>query len=208
MRLVTLQISGKSILNPGLYGYDVSDRGTSPLKARARGFNSSPSGRKSRRARVRSMFTPGSRVCAYKTASGRREWPNRDPVSENGFWTLTGQLFLNQDVAGNPYTFVSNEPLGRMDSLGLQDGQTCTDRCKERCHDWANALAAQGGFESRKALQNCYEGCDRNPNYIPGSPIPPLPTMRPRPPKEPWWPLIKSCAKLVWEWCKDRNTPK
>jgi len=34
------------------------------------------------------MFTPGSRACAYKTASGLGKWPNRDPLDEPGFETL------------------------------------------------------------------------------------------------------------------------
>ncbi len=46
------------------------------------------SGRKSRRGSCRSMFMPGSRGCAYKTVSGRHEWPNRDPLGEPGFETL------------------------------------------------------------------------------------------------------------------------
>lgn len=51
------------------------------------------------------MFTPGSRACAYKTASGRAEWPNRDPIGEKGGINL--------------YGYVGNDPIGRFDLLGL-----------------------------------------------------------------------------------------
>ena len=57
-------------------------------KTRVWGFSGTPSGRLSRRRRGRSMFTPGSRACAYKTASGLGKWPNRDPLDEPGFETL------------------------------------------------------------------------------------------------------------------------
>jgi hypothetical protein len=78
---------------------------TSLLRTRVGGFRRRRSGRKSRRARVRSMFTPGSRVCAYKTAPGRREWPNRDPIGEDG--------------GKNLYRSVRNAPV----SLGDVDGR-------------------------------------------------------------------------------------
>ena len=31
------------------------------------------------------MFTPGSRACGYRTASGRAKWLSRDPIREKGF---------------------------------------------------------------------------------------------------------------------------
>ena len=58
---------------------------TSPRKTRVRGFRRHASGRLSSRRRCRSIITPGSRGCAYKTVSGRHEWPNRDPLGEPGF---------------------------------------------------------------------------------------------------------------------------
>src|SRR5277367_2126857 len=58
---------------------------TSSPKTRVGGSRRHPSGRLSRRDRCRSMFTPGLRACAYKTASGRHEWPNKDPLGEPGF---------------------------------------------------------------------------------------------------------------------------
>jgi hypothetical protein len=51
------------------------------------------------------MFTPGSRTCAYKTASGLGKWPNRDP---------------NEEFGGlNIYEFVANNPLKLIDPFGL-----------------------------------------------------------------------------------------
>jgi hypothetical protein len=50
------------------------------------------------------MFTPGSRVCAYKTASGLDKWPNRDPLGEPGGLNL--------------YGFVANNPLNLIDTDG------------------------------------------------------------------------------------------
>lgn len=51
------------------------------------------------------MFTPGSRTCAYKTASGRGNWPNRDPMQEQGGLNL--------------YGFVGNDSINYYDGLGL-----------------------------------------------------------------------------------------
>jgi hypothetical protein len=79
---------------------------TSPLKTRVWGLRCNPSGRMSRRSRFRSMLTPGSRACAYKTASGRGEWPNQDPVGEFGGINL--------------YALALNDPMNRVDPLGLQ----------------------------------------------------------------------------------------
>ncbi|MFN3706615.1 MAG: hypothetical protein ACK4WM_11560, partial [Thermoflexales bacterium] len=78
-----------------------------------------PSGRMSRRARFRSMFTPGCRACAYKTASGRAKWPNRDPLGEPGFEAARrGRAKLVGDEP-NLYAFVGNDPIDRTDYLGL-----------------------------------------------------------------------------------------
>jgi hypothetical protein len=51
------------------------------------------------------MFTPGSRACAYKTASGLGNWPNRDPIGERGGMNL--------------YGFVGNQPVDEIDIFGL-----------------------------------------------------------------------------------------
>ncbi len=77
-------------------------------KTRVWGFFGSPSGRLSRRGRGRSMFTPGSRACAYKSASGLGNWPNRDPIGERGGINL--------------YAYVHNSPLTYIDKLGLAPG--------------------------------------------------------------------------------------
>ncbi len=52
---------------------------TSPLKTRVGVSRRRPSGRLSRRRRSRPMFTPGSRACGYRTASGRAKWWWSDP---------------------------------------------------------------------------------------------------------------------------------
>lgn len=70
------------------------------------------------------MFTPGSRTCAYKTASGLGKWPNRDPILEAafqyGFYTKNPN-FLDDAEDGNEYLFVQNNPLNKYDFLGLCD---------------------------------------------------------------------------------------
>ena len=58
---------------------------TFPRKTRVRGFRRHASGQTSRRGRFRSINTPGSRGCAYNTASGRHEWLYEDalkPIAE------------------------------------------------------------------------------------------------------------------------------
>lgn len=52
------------------------------------------------------MFTPGSRACAYTTASGRAKWPDGDPLGEAGSYNL--------------YAFVHNNPIDYLDPLGLK----------------------------------------------------------------------------------------
>jgi hypothetical protein len=65
------------------------------------------------------MFTPGSRACAYRTASGRAKWPNRDPINEPGFNLLIGsQDAFNFDEEKNLYAFVHNDPLNKIDPDG------------------------------------------------------------------------------------------
>ena len=81
-------------------------------KTRVRGFRRHASGRLSRRGRSRSMFTPGSRTCAYKTASGLGKWLSRDPIGERGGINL--------------YAFLNNNVLNNEDRLGL-----CTPGVKQ-----------------------------------------------------------------------------
>jgi hypothetical protein len=77
-------------------------------KTRVGGFRRHSSGQTSSRRRCRSMFTPGSRGCGYKTVSGRHEWVNRDPIQER---------------AGiNLYELVANNPISWYDWLGLAGG--------------------------------------------------------------------------------------
>src|SRR5205814_1185315 len=78
---------------------------TSSPKTRVRGSRWCASGRLSQRARRRPINTPGSRACAYKTASGRFKWLSRDPIEESGGLNL--------------YQFVFNNPLSKFDVLGL-----------------------------------------------------------------------------------------
>ena len=75
-----------------------------PQKARDWFFRRRPSGHLSRRGRSRTRFTLGSRACAYKTASSLPEWPNRDPIEEQGGLNL--------------YVFIGNDGVNRIDVLG------------------------------------------------------------------------------------------
>lgn len=63
------------------------------------------------------MFTPGSRACAYKTASGRAEWPNRDPIGEEGGLNL--------------YGFVYNNPMSFLDPYGLDQFKVVCDKAAD-----------------------------------------------------------------------------
>ena len=89
-------------------------------KNRVRGFSGGPSGRKSRRGRGRSMFTPGLRACGYKNASGLGKWPNRDLIGETGFELLRRHAIFSPLGGGpNCYLFTGNNPIGNLDILGL-----------------------------------------------------------------------------------------
>ena len=113
---------------------------TSPPKTRVRGFRPCPSGRLSRRGPRSPLFTPGWRACAYKTASGRRKWLNRDPIGEVGFETVRrasgppigDRPSLRPAVArGGPnlYAFCHNRPTTLWDAYGLS---ACTDMCDQQ----------------------------------------------------------------------------
>jgi hypothetical protein len=78
---------------------------TTPRKTRVGVFRHRSSGQTSSRRRCRSIITPGSRRCGYKTVSGRHEWPNRDPFEEWGGINL--------------YAYVANNPINSFDPLGL-----------------------------------------------------------------------------------------
>jgi len=98
---------------------------TSPSKTRARNFCPTPSGRPSRRDRRRHGIATGSRPCAYKTASGRSKWPNRDPGGESAFLMRWFPRHLRDNghrvrmVQHSDYTFNGNDGLGRFEPLGL-----------------------------------------------------------------------------------------
>lgn len=105
---------------------------TSPCQTRVRGFRRHPSGQTSARRRRRSIITPSSRTCAYKTASGRHEWLNRDPLGEIGF-EIIRKLGFNSSFAKmisdeigeenggiNPYEFIGNMMLTVIDLDGLK----------------------------------------------------------------------------------------
>ena len=98
------RVSAATALLPALRSF--SEGETSSLKTRARNFCSNPPGRISRRARVRPMFTPGSRACAYRTASGRAKWLSRDPAAV-------------LKVFSNLYVFVDNQPISNVDYVGM-----------------------------------------------------------------------------------------
>ena len=84
------------------------------------------------------MFTPGSRGCAYKSASGLGKWPNHDPLGELGFGVLIAGLqpylasggmsddniermnrLSNEPGGPNLYGFCANAPVTKIDRLGL-----------------------------------------------------------------------------------------
>jgi hypothetical protein len=92
---------------------------TSSPKTRVRGFSRCTSGRPSSRRRFRPINTPGLRPCAYKRASGRREWLNRDPIGDLGFIILTGHVPVRGAVDPNLFLFVANKPVNAIDALGL-----------------------------------------------------------------------------------------
>ena len=92
---------------------------TSPSKTRARSSCRQPSGRFSRQRPVRPMFTPGSRTCGYRTASGLGKWLSRDPIGERG--------------GINFYSFVANFPVSRYDLLGLTIPGTCAEAFPNSC---------------------------------------------------------------------------
>jgi RHS repeat-associated protein len=78
---------------------------TYPRETRVRGFRCGPSGQHPRQRRERPINTPGFRACRYKTASGRHNFVNADPI---GF-----------DGGLNFYSYADGNPVSLMDPFGL-----------------------------------------------------------------------------------------
>ncbi len=83
-----------------------------PLETRVGGSGVFASGQTSAASAQSFENTMGFAGCGYKTASGRDEWPNRDPINELGGINL--------------YGMVANNPISYYDPLGLTD---CSDPC-------------------------------------------------------------------------------
>jgi hypothetical protein len=121
---------------------------SSSRKVRARGVRGHSSGRNLRRGRFRPINTPGLLACCYKTAPGRSNWPNRDPIGEKGgrnlyvfafnapvngfdpdgrftlidvlvFNTIQARLILQLPMLAKP-PVRTDKPTGRVDFLGLK----------------------------------------------------------------------------------------
>jgi len=72
----------------------------------------------------------------YNSSTGR--WPNRDPIGELGFQTLTnGKRGKRLREELNLYDFVRNDGLNHFDVLGLEEGETW-DQTYERLRDREN----------------------------------------------------------------------
>ena len=89
-----------------------------PPKYRTRCSRRFPSGRLSRRGRIRAIKSLQASAYIYKTMSGRSGWPSRDPIGEKGGMNL--------------YGLIGNDPNDKYDVLGLFDtgSQGRTDAVK------------------------------------------------------------------------------
>ena len=87
------------------------------------------------------MFMPGSRACAYKTASGRGKWLSRDPIKENGGINL--------------YALVVNDPVDYYDLYGLS---ACSDRAKAAMQE---CMSSSIPCWARAEMQNALDTFER-----------------------------------------------
>jgi RHS repeat-associated protein len=74
-----------------------------------------------------------------------QRWPNRDPMGEPGFEALRQKQARLAADGPNAYSFLHNQPTGKVDLLGLS---ACTDACK-------NAAKSRQGSVNSFA---CYAG--------------------------------------------------
>jgi RHS repeat-associated protein len=97
-----------------------SGRPTSFRKNRVWGFSRRASDRRRPRYPQVAALASGCPACGYETASGRPVWPSRDPIGEQG--------------GVNLYGMVGNNPVNRIDPLGLQataPNGNCNDPCSK-----------------------------------------------------------------------------
>jgi len=82
------------------------------------------------------MFTPGWRACAYRTASGRAKWPNRDPFGERGGLNLYGF------VANNPVNWIDTDGRAIMPPMPprMPPPDTVIQKCNRKIENDENDL--------------------------------------------------------------------
>jgi RHS repeat-associated protein len=87
------------------------------------------------------LLLPQAAQCFYNPSTGR--WLARDPVGEHGFFKGSARMLARTHVLIEPYRFASNDPIQRMDYLGLAEKaapKCCaafdeTKDCYEICKD-------------------------------------------------------------------------
>ena len=99
----------------GFYAHDLPQF---PPKYRTRCSRRFPSGRLSRRGRIRAIKSLQASAYIYKTMSGRSGWPSRDPVEEDG--------------GENLYSFVYGDSVNSFDELGLRRRSGNQNRNRDR----------------------------------------------------------------------------
>ena len=122
---------------------------TSPRKTRVRDFRRCASGQTSSRRRCRSIITPGSRGCGYKTVSGRHGWLNRDPIQELGGLNL--------------FDYVGNKPISLIDPLGYCDYNAYLRAQQAQQQAEENAIAAM--YPDRGGIT------DLSPDFVAAAPF-------------------------------------